>query len=157
MAMAEYSKDWMRQARYGKSNSRYAKVCAIAHKSTGGKCVCCGKPSSETHHAQYSAWWQVAIDIFNILRGKRVELPVWQPGGRGAQRRKLGGLVQGREVIGWSAVPLCESCHDKIHRRQHWLSFDNQVQHCWSARNKWGTLWKLRLLWQLRRSAETRV
>lgn len=147
----QYNKDWMREARYGKSKSRYLQVCAVAHRSTGGKCICCNRPSEELHHAQYFSWWQLVIDIIAMLKGKQVELPVWQPGGRGPQRKKLGGLVQGREVVGWSAFPMSKVCHDRIHRRQHWLSFDNEVQHCWSARNKWWTLWRLRLLWQLKK------
>lgn len=156
MAMAEYDKGWMRAARYGKSHS-YAQICAIVHSTTGGKCTCCGKPSAENHHALYSSWWQAAIDIIDMLKRKPVKLPVWQPGGRGEKRHKIGGLTQGREIAGLTCFPVCLKCHDKLHHRQHWLEFDNKIQHCWSARNRWTTLWRLRLLWQLRRVRGTEL
>lgn len=146
-----YNKDWQRQARYGKSNSRYAQVCAIAHSQTGGRCTCCGKPSKELHHAAYASWWQWLKDWIDLLQGKPVKLPIWQPGGEGQERGKMGGLTQGRELPGWSCFPMCRPCHDKIHRHKHWLGFNDDIKHCWSARNRWQTLWMLRLMWQLRR------
>jgi len=53
------------------------------------------------------------------------------------------GAIAGREIPGWDVVPLCRTCHGRVHRQALWFSAPRQPQ--LNNRQRWQVLWRLRL------------
>lgn len=57
------------------------------------------------------------------------------------------GAIAGREVPGVSVFPLCNPCHDRMHRSDRWYEdpFDPVLRNC----NRWNVVMSLRANWAI--------